>query len=100
MPSESFTNEPAQTMHAFTKLVEAKAAEFNKLYVGRRVKIVSNYNGQPHGRSKKSLKGTTQVVRHIILSFSGSVYLGIEGYTYTLALNEVIWLNEEGVEIL
>jgi hypothetical protein len=37
------------------------------LVAGRKVRIVSNFNGQPCGRSRKSLKGTVQTVKSLQL---------------------------------
>lgn len=35
----------------------------NDQVAGKKVTILTNFNGQPHGRSKKSLKGSIQVVK-------------------------------------
>lgn len=35
--------------------------------VGKQVRIVSNFNGQPYGRSRRSLKGTIQTVNSLLL---------------------------------
>lgn len=41
------------------------ANQMAELVAGKRVRIKTNYNGQPSGRSKKSLKGTIQTVTHL-----------------------------------
>ena len=39
---------------------------------GRKVEILSNYNGQPHGRSKPSQRGNVLTVRDATLDLDGS----------------------------
>ncbi len=45
---------------------------------GSKIKILSNYNGQPHGSSKKSLKGTIQTIRYAFVDM-GEIWIFIEG---------------------
>jgi len=35
------------------------------LVIGRPVRILSDYNGQPYGKSRKSLKGTVMTVERV-----------------------------------
>lgn len=50
---------------------EAKSLEWSSSSVlrFRRVKITSDYNGQPYGRSKKSLKGNIAFIRSVTFDF-------------------------------
>lgn len=56
---------------------------------GRHVNILSNYNGQDYGRSKKSLKGTEQVIAHAMVSDIHGVMISLEGYEYGCPFLEI-----------
>lgn len=61
--------------------------------VGRRVRILSNYNGQPIGRSRPSLKGKVFHVTHAFWSDNNGVCLFIEDYGVSIPLNEVEFVD-------
>ena len=41
-----------------------------KELIGWSIKIISNYNGQPVGRSRPSLKGQTRIIKHVFFAHS------------------------------
>lgn len=61
------------------------------LVIGRKVEIVSPFNGQPYGSSRKSQKGKIKIVTGLHLD-SGGVYLQIEGERLCIRLDEVRFL--------
>lgn len=51
--------------------------EINDQVCGKKVTILSGFNGQPHGRSRKSLKGSIQTVKRATYD-GGSIWLWLE----------------------
>jgi hypothetical protein len=64
---------------------------------GRRVRILSNYNGQPWGSSKRSLKGKVLEVERIYYDGwpSCPVTLALKGHRLFIRFNEVEFLAAE-----
>ena len=55
----------------------------SKAFVGRTVKVLSDHNGQPYGRSKKSWKGETAIVKHVLIDTTvWEVLLTLSGHEY------------------
>ena len=67
---------------------------------GKKVTILSNFNGQPHGRSRKSLKGSVQTVKRASFD-GGSLWLWLEdgGQCWcAIGFEEVEFLCDFGVQ--
>lgn len=90
---------PAHTMQFVkSRAEEISRIEFNikSAIVGRVVRVMSNYNGQPYGRSRKSLKGLEAKVHSAIVEF-GKVYIWLEGYDVdycALDIHEVLFVDD------
>lgn len=69
-----------------------------KALEGSRVRILSNFNGQPHGGSKKSLKGTIHTIREVMVSFGGEVVFFLDRYDLSIGSDEVTFDLEEVVQ--
>jgi membrane protein implicated in regulation of membrane protease activity len=55
---------------------------------GRTIKIVSDYNGQPYGSSKKSIKGSIWRIKSVW--FNGDTWgVFIDGYSVGLCYDEI-----------
>lgn len=56
-------------------------ADINRALAGKSVEITSNFNDQPHGRSKPSLKGKRFIVKfaHMETRKEGEIHLSCEG---------------------
>ena len=68
--------------------IEGIISKVNKNYVGKRFRVLSNYNGQPYGRSKKSMKGDILVVESIGFN-DEKAYIFPKGHRLSLGINEV-----------
>jgi hypothetical protein len=62
--------------------------EIDSFCVGKRVKIISNYNGQPHGRSKPPLTGRIFEVEYVSTNDS-EIQFGLKGQNLFVRLHEV-----------
>lgn len=63
------------------------------LVVGRPVKIVSDYNGQPYGRSRKSMRGKVMTVERIgSIDPQWGISLFLRGERVSVWENEIEWL--------
>jgi hypothetical protein len=62
------------------------------LMVGRSVRIQSEYNGQPYGRSKRTLRGETRIVERVNIHTYGGFSLFLQGERLAISANEVEWL--------
>jgi len=73
-------------------------AEASYRVAGKEVTILSSFNGQPHGRSRKSLKGSIQKVKHVTFD-GGSLWLWLEdgGQCWcAIGVDEVEFLSDCG----
>jgi hypothetical protein len=61
------------------------------LVIGRPVRILSDYNGQPYGRSKRSLKGETRTAERLHIDSHG-IYLFLRDERVSIPADEVEWL--------
>lgn len=62
------------------------------LVKGRKIRITSNWNGQPWGRSKPKKTGHVYTVRSGSLDPQWGIYLWLEGERLSIRENEVEWL--------
>ena len=58
----------------------AKALESN--LIGRYVRVISDHNGQPFGRSKPSWKGQVLKITRVHVDLYNGIQLGLEGHEY------------------
>lgn len=63
--------------------------ELEKLVIGRTATIVSDYNGQPFGTSKRSLKGQSFEVREVYITGNGQVTIFLCGLDLGLDVTEL-----------
>lgn len=61
--------------------------EANALLVGQKVRVLTDYNGQPYGSSKPSLKGHIFTVTSVLFGYN--VQISLEGQRLFLNLDEV-----------
>lgn len=75
-------------------LVTKTIDDLNTKYAGREIMITSDYNGQPSGRSKKSLKGTKTKIRYFYFDGHGDLYVFIEGRELSLSIDEFEFVDD------
>ena len=61
------------------------------LVVGRPVRILSDYNGQPYGRSRRSLRGETRTAERVYISSHG-ISLFLREERVSIPVDQVEWL--------
>ena len=61
------------------------------LVVGRPVRILSDYNGQPYGRSRRSLRGETRTAERVHVDSRG-IWLFLREERVSISVDEVEWL--------
>lgn len=75
-----------------TTKIDGIIKSVNHEYKGRKFRILSNYNGQPYGRSKRSMRG--QILTVSFVSFDDEkAYIFPEGYRLSLELREVEFID-------
>jgi hypothetical protein len=63
------------------------------LVAGSPVRILSDYNGQPYGRSKRSLRGEKMIVERVSIDpCQGHISLWLRGERLSIGEEEVEWL--------
>jgi len=77
------------TAHAFAALPEVARRESAKR--GRPVRILSDYNGQPYGRSRRSLRGETRTAERLHITSRG-ISLFLREERVSISVDEVEWL--------
>ncbi len=70
-------------------LARAAWLEAQEEVLGRRVRITSDYNGQPHGHSSKSLRGVVRRIQTIHFDMQEGVSFKLEGYGLFIRMEEV-----------
>ena len=86
----SMSREQVSALFATFIISEEK---YNEGVKDRRVKVTSDFNGQPHGRSKKSLKGEMFTVkRGFFDSFNGPC-LFLDGISLSISIDDVEFLD-------
>jgi len=79
-------------------LLEAKNSAFalelklNTEISGRPVRITSDWNGQPYGRSRKSMRGREMTVERAHVDPHWGVFLFLRGERSSIRAEEVEWL--------
>jgi len=63
------------------------------MMVGRKVKILSDFNGQPYGTSKKSLKGKILTVKMVTANYA-DVQVLLEGEKLFIPVEEVEFMED------
>jgi hypothetical protein len=63
----------------------------DSLVIGRPVRILSDYNGQPYGRSRRSLRGETRTAERVHIDPHG-IYLFLREERVSIPVDEVEWL--------
>src|ERR1700675_4293680 len=78
------------------KLVKAQddlRMRATSLVIGRPVRILSDYNGQPYGRSKKSMKGREMTVERVgSIDPHWGISLFLRGERVAIWESEVEWI--------
>jgi len=62
------------------------------LVIGRPVRILSDYNGQPYGRSKRSLRGETRTAERLVIDPHHGISLFLRDERLSIPVDEVEWL--------
>ena len=64
--------------------------KISKILIGRKVRVISDYNGQPHGKSKPKLTGKIFTITHYV----DDSYVWVKGQHVGLRFNEFELLTE------
>lgn len=90
------TNQEIQNTALFySREVYAAQSKYFDLVIGKTVKILSDFNGQPYGNSKKSLKDTTFIVSNAIIDDNGKRWLWDGNCNHTYIEMENVEFVEE-----
>lgn len=89
-------------MSAHDNIIKHNLAEIEKAeknisdqFIGRTVRVLSRFNGQMFGRSKKPLTGRTFKVTHVSTS-CGRVHLLLEGTRVYIERGEIEFADDNG----
>lgn len=63
-------------------VIQQTAKAIETALVGRYVRVTSNHNGQPHGRSRKSWRGQVCKIVRVHVEVYGEIQLQLEGHEY------------------
>jgi hypothetical protein len=74
------------------RTIVAKEKKLNVLLRGRTAQILSDYNDQPYGTSKKSLRATIQVVERVIIEQTG-ISVKLEGHRLFIDIQELRFIS-------
>ena len=66
--------------------------ELNALVIGRPVRIKSDYNGQPYGRSRRSMRGQVKTVERAQIDPHWGMSLFLRDERVSIWEKEVEWL--------
>jgi hypothetical protein len=72
--------------------VKALQLKVDALVVGRPVRIMSDYNGQPYGRTRRSLRGETRTAERVHIDPHWGFSLFLRGERLSIKVDEVEWL--------
>lgn len=97
MESPKFNNAEIQRE---CKIVSEKIQQMHnrvsEMLVGRKARIISDFNGQLHGTSKKSMQGSVITIKYISIDSNGcQVWNGDFGRNCFISVNEVEFLDSE-----
>ncbi len=90
MPFEHVT--PAQITSELLRLMQYSGRQIKEVLVGRFVRVTSDHNGQPYGRSRKSWKGQVCRIKGVHIDLEDGIKLILEGHEYGecfISANEV-----------
>ena len=74
---------PAQICAQYMELMRFVCQSIDKALVGRLVRVTSDHNGQPYGRSRKSWKGQVCRIKAVSIDpMQGEMHLCLEGHEY------------------
>jgi len=86
-------NKLSRVLELLTEMIESEKG-IKALLIGRRVRIISNYNGQPYGHSKKPLTGLEFVIEGVqVDTLSGINLRAPTGHRLYLGIEEVEFLD-------
>lgn len=77
-------------LHSEARELERKATT---QVAGLKAMITSNYNGQPYGRSKPSMKGKIVTVTDCYLDHYDEPYVFVKGLRVALSINEIRFMS-------
>jgi hypothetical protein len=95
MESPKFNNAEIQReCKAYSDKIRSIHDRVSKMLVGRKARIISNFNGQPYGTSHKSLKGKIMTIKMVSVDETDcQVYDGQVSNCY-LRMDEVEFLED------
>lgn len=65
--------------------------KLDALVAGRTVKVLSNYNGQPYGRSRRALTGQTLTIERCHIDTYSGLSFAVEEYRPFIREDEIEW---------
>jgi len=78
----------------YSQRIQSIHDEVSAMIVGRQAKILSDYNGQPHGYSKKSLKGKVITIKYVLIdSFGCQVWDGDWNHNCYIPITEIEFIE-------
>lgn len=84
--NESLAEETRVTPAAATAMVletmRALKRSIDEVLVGRYVRVISDHNGQPFGRSRRSWRGEMGRIKSVDVDLNNGVSLLLEGHQY------------------
>jgi hypothetical protein len=96
METPKFNNSEIQReCKVYAEKIKVIRDKVSEMLIGRQARIISNFNGQPYGTSKPSLKGKVITVKAISIdSYGCQVWDGNFDHVYLL-IDEVEFLEGE-----
>jgi hypothetical protein len=73
---------PAQISAVAMENIRATAKAIETALIGRFVRVTSDHNGQPYGRSHKSWRGEVAKIKYVLIDIQDSILLTLEGHEY------------------
>lgn len=73
---------PADEIKTSLESMQALHRSIESMLVGRVVRVTSDHNGQPIGRSRKSWKGEIRRIKSVHVDVHWGVTLALEGHEY------------------
>lgn len=72
--------------------IESLEQEANELVAGRKARIISDYNGQPYGHSKFSMKGKIIKINNIVFDGYFTCFSG-EGLRVGISFSDIEFID-------
>lgn len=73
---------PTMIATSLMAVVRGAQQSAEEALVGRLVRVMSDHNGQPFGRSRKSWRGEMARIKHVHIDVHNGISLGLEGHEY------------------